>query len=356
MASSTAVVTLELRPKARLDVINVTSHVAERVSSAFSDYPKALYCSYHTTAGFLEQSLCQRLDHSGRSVEAFIHSFQSIFPPDAGYKHDELHLRTELSDSQRCCEPRNADSHLTFIGSGLTNCLTCVNDPRRPVYWVDLDGIAGAVTRRRRLTFLGFKKEVLVSRFQLAISAARHAVDSFNLRDAKMGLFEEMNRLLQRHSIQHGRIVIRLAPSERNAGLTVNEYETLLMKHDLAEVLCNPLYFMAQKGRHIFENPKAVPRKARNYAKYDLVRVVNEFLEVLGLRESLFEKVVDRFLAVPASRFLRMKRSISLLVTEGGGEGGGSIVQGTYQSPILVQWKRAAPRGRQLEVSLYRFD
>ena len=53
--------------------------------------------------------------------------------------------------------------------------------------------------------------------------------------------------------------------------MTINEYETLLMQHDLAEVLRNPLKFAAQKARHAWSDPLAVPVKAMEYAKYDLV-------------------------------------------------------------------------------------
>ena len=58
----------------------------------------------------------------------------------------------------------------------------------------------------------------------------------------------------------NGRIDISLAPNEHHAGLTVNEYETLLMKHDLAEVLRNPLRFMAEKGKHMPSQPQGHPR------------------------------------------------------------------------------------------------
>ena len=44
---------------------------------------------------------------------------------------------------------------------------------------------------------------------------------------------------VDRHGISHGRIDLSLLPEERHAGLTVNEYETLLMRHDLREVLEN---------------------------------------------------------------------------------------------------------------------
>jgi len=140
------------------------------------------------------------------------------------------------------------------------------------------------------------------------------------------------------------------------AGLTVNEYETLLMKHDLAEVLRDPLQFMARKGRNMLRDPGAIPNKAKNYAKYDLVRLVNRVVDTLGLSESLVERIIDKCLAVPAERFLRMKRSVSLLVTEDTANGEGTIEQGRYQSPILVQWRKSAPQTRRLRARLTRFE
>jgi hypothetical protein len=47
-----------------------------------------------------------------------------------------------------------------------------------------------------------------------------------------------------------------------------------------------------------------------------------------------------------------MKRSVSLLVSDRGGNGCGAIVEGTYQSPILVQWQQAPRQARILNVSI----
>jgi len=58
---------------------------------------------------------------------------------------------------------------------------------------------------------------------------------------------------------------------------------------------------------------------------------------------------------MPASRFLRMKRSVSLLVSDRRLPGCGAIVEGTYQSPILVQWQRGNGHARALDVTLTRF-
>jgi hypothetical protein len=75
----------------------------------------------------------------------------------------------------------------------------------------------------------------------------------------------------------------------------------------------------------------------------------------LGLRESAVERVLARAIALPAARFLRMKRSVSLLVSDRDSPGRGAIIDGTYQSPILVQWHRAARQTRQIDVVVSRF-
>jgi thiamine phosphate synthase YjbQ (UPF0047 family) len=176
-------------------------------------------------------------------------------------------------------------------------------------------------------------------------------VDSINLKDPKLGIVEELADFVRRQGVPKGRLRLALHAGERHAGLTVNEYETLLMQHDLPEVLRDPLRFAIEKGRHAIANPRAVPAKTLGYAKYDLVRLMNQAVERLGLSESLVERLLARTMAVPANRFLRMKRSVSLLVADGG-NGEGSLVEGTYQSTILVQWHRAPHRTRTIDVTL----
>ncbi len=356
MTPPTAEVNLELIPQSRLDLIDVNQRVAQDFGQLLSAYRRVLYYSYHTTAGYFEQSLCRRLENSREGLQRWIGSFQRMFPPQADYRHDQLQLRSELSDEQRRTEPLNGDSHLTFIGSGLTNCVTYQNQEDQPVYFVDLDGIFGDTQRRRHTTVVGFNQERVACEFQTAVPVSHHPIDSVNLKDLRLGFFEELQEMLRAYGIVHGRVDVSLEPAESHAGLTVNEYETLLMKHDLIEVLRNPFRFMAEKGKSMLGNPRAIPGKAINYAKYDLVHVVNDFLDALGLSESFVERVIDKFLAFPASRFLWMKREASLLVSDPNGEGIGRIVEGTYQSPILVQWKRSRTRTRRLKVRLVRFD
>ncbi len=352
-------VTLQLTPSNRFDVIDVASRIRSDFGDVLERYERVAYCSHHTTAGYLEQSLCARLDHNPASVQAFFRPFQTLFPPDADYRHDQMSLRAELSEGQRRTEPRNADSHLTFIGSGLENCVTYRNAPRTPVYFIDLDGVNAAAGHRRRArvtTAIGYDAETRAEHVRLPVAVSGHAVDSVNLKDPSLGLFGQLSELLARYEIRKGRIDIQLGADEHHAGLTVNEDETLLMTHDLREVLRNPMRFMARRSLHLLRDPRAIPGKAKNYAKYDLVLVMNKLVDKLGLSESIVERVLGKFLAVPAERFLRMKRSVSLLVANGTVEAPGAIVQGRYQSPLLIQWQKAPRQTRTLDVSLVRFE
>jgi len=346
---------LEIRPKARFEIIDVRERIRERHGPGLEQFPRNLFFSFHTTAGYLEQSFANRLASTGPGIEPFFMLFQTLFPADAGYRHDEMDQREELSEEQKSLEPRNADSHLTFIGAGLRSCVTYQNKPESPVYFIDLDGVFGEVARLRQTTAVGFHFEEVVAKTQIEVPTSGHPVDSINLKDPRTGLYEQINDLLQRHGVDKGRVRVVLAASERQAGLTVNEYETLLMQHDLREVLHDPLRYMAEKASHALADPRALPGRAVEYAKFDVVQVLNRFFEHFGWSESLVERAAARLLAFPANRFLRMKRSLSLLVSDRAHPGAGHIVQGTYQSPILVQWKSTQRHARLLDITLTRF-
>jgi thiamine phosphate synthase YjbQ (UPF0047 family) len=347
--------TLELSPRARVDVIDVRRVMSARHGDILDVYPRALCCSFHTTAGYLDQSVASRLNQSRAGVMPYIELFRTMFPEGAGYEHDKLDRRTELTDEQKPVEPMNADSHLVMMAGALRSCVTYQNRRDEPVCFVDLDGMFAGKPRRRSTTVLGYSHEAPVTQMRLTVPVSGHAVDSVNLKDPQLGIYEQCAELVASHGVTKGRIRLTLAPGERNAGLTINEYETLLMRHDLREVLRDPLRFMAEKAGHILGNPRAIPAKTLDYAKYDLVRVFNQLVDALGLRESMVESVLSRAIAMPASRFLRMKRSVSLLVSDRGMPGRGAIVEGTYQSPILVQWQRGTRRARALDVTLTRF-
>ena len=124
---------------------------------------------------------------------------------------------------------------------------------RRPgaVSLIDLDGVNAGKPRRRFTTLVGYNHEVEVARTTLHVPvSSTHPVDAVNLKEARLGLYDQLTDLIALHGVDKGRVRLDLAAGEQYASLTVNEYETLLMKYDLAEVLKNPLWFAAQKAKH----------------------------------------------------------------------------------------------------------
>ena len=347
---------LEVTPRGRLDVIDVRAQAAATYGDVFDRYARCLYCSLHTTAGYLPQSFAMRLGSGPHAVRPYIDLFTTVFPAGAGYLHDELDLRSELTPEQRPIEPTNADSHLAFIGSGLRACVSYMTRRPGPVSFIDLDGMNAGRPRLRTTTLVGYNSEIEIAKTTLQVPVSRtHPVDAVNLKDSRLGLYNQLGDLIRKYGVEKGRVRLDLASGEQFASLTVNEYETLLMRYDLAEVLKNPLWFAAQKAKHAWDDPRAVPSKTIEYAKYDLVRALNRLVDALGLAESVIERVLAQAMAVPASRFLRMKRSVDLLVSDSKTPGHGVVIEGTYQAPIMVQWRRADRGVRQVNVTLTQF-
>ena len=346
---------LDIQPRARVDILDARALAASSYGDAFEGYARCLYVSPHTTAGYFPQSLAARLTSRRAGLEPYLRLFQTVFPEGAGYQHDNLDLRTELPPEQRRIEPTNGDSHLAFMASGLHACVSYRTQLAGPVYFVDLDGSHEGTPRRRVTRLVGYDREVEVARATIKVPVSRHPIEAVNLKDPAIGLADQLGELIAQHGVNMGRVRLELAPTERDASLTINEYETLLMQHDLAEVLRNPLRFAAEKARHAWNDPRALPARALEYAKYDLVRAVNQLLDALGLSASRLEFAIARALEVPASRILRLKRSVNLLVSDSGSPGRGALVQGAFQSPILIQWRSASKGARRLDVVLSRF-
>ena len=345
---------IELTPATRLDVINVQQSIRECYGDVLDEYDRVLYCSHHTTGGYIDQGLAQRLNHRLDSIHTFLRTFQKLFPPGKSYQHDNMSLRTELTEEERENEPPNADSHLSFISSGLQSCVAYRNERDQPVYFVDLDGVNHKNQTRRRLsTIVGFNKDRLVDRFDLEVPASDQDIDSIDLKSEQVGLFEKSQDLIRQHGIEKGWIEFELDPNQPGAGLTVNEYETLLIQHDLASVLRNPMRYAVAGGQYLFRNPLAIPGKTWQYVKYDFIRMINRTLNVPGFSKLFTDRTVRRLFTAPASHFLGMKRSVRFLVACNGHPGGcGSILQGRYQSPILVQWKKALHGSRNVTATL----
>jgi thiamine phosphate synthase YjbQ (UPF0047 family) len=321
MSATCPEITLEMQSRARFEVVDVRRRVREIYGPTLERYPWLLYCSYHTTAGYLEQGLASRLNARHNGVAPYLRAFQTVFPEGAGYQHDELQLREELSEEQRRTEPRNGDSHLAFIGAGLRSCVAYHERPNEPVYFIDFDGVNGACARRRVTSIVGFTEERVVARDRFRIPVAAHPVDSVNLKDPELGMFDRVQTLIDRHGVTKGRVHVALAETDRRAGLTVNEYETLLMQRDLRDVIRDPFRFMVKQPCRLLASLRRI-----------------------------------RTRTMTCTRFLRLQRSICLLVSDCAVTGRSRVVHGKYQSPILVQWGLAGGYTRELDLCLTQFQ
>ena len=345
---------LDITPRSRLSITDVRDRAATVIGDELERYERCFYSSLHTTAGYLPKSLQMRLAGGRQGITSYLDVYRALFPEQGGYRHDRLGERTELTPDQRRREPLNGDSHLMFI---LGRLRACVSYPVRPapVYFVDLDGTFAGTPRQRTTVLVGYDNEVEVARTTLHVPVSAHPIEAVNLKDPRSGLYEEVGSFIARYAPGKGRLRLELAPGERHACLTVNEYETLLMRHDLAEVLREPFRFAAEKARHVWNHPGAVPGKARAYAQHDVLQALNQLVDVLGLPTSRIEQWVARALAVPADRLFGVKRSIDLLVSDDNAVGRDAIVEGTYQSPILIHWRGTSRRVRTVNVSLTQF-
>src|SRR5512144_2351402 len=150
---------LELTPRARVDVIDVRGEVSSRYGDALAAFPRALCCSFHTTAGYLDQSVAARLNQGPAGVMPYIDVFRTMFPEGAGYEQDKIERRTELTPAQRPTEPLNAHSHLAFMAGALRTCVSYPNRPAEPMSFIDLDGVHAGRPRTRHTTVLGYSAE-----------------------------------------------------------------------------------------------------------------------------------------------------------------------------------------------------
>src|SRR5256885_2947023 len=118
MAATPVEVTLELTPRARFDIIDVRERLRTTHGDLLDGYPRHLYHSFHTTAGYLEQSLAARLTREKETVAPYVEVFRAMFPEGAGYEHDQLHRRAGLTSEESAVEPRNAGSHPAVMAAG----------------------------------------------------------------------------------------------------------------------------------------------------------------------------------------------------------------------------------------------
>ena len=288
-------VRLSLTPNLRVETIDVHAWLAGEARDALRRHRRALYWSPHTTAGYLEETFFARLRHCPERLAQFVGGFGAVFPEGADYRHDRMELRGELTDDQKKVEPRNADSHLTYIAAGVRNCVS-YRASAPAVYFIDLDGTSEAARRQRETSILAYDDERIVASASVPVPASDETFDALDLSDPRFGILARADEMLARAGVEHARVDVSLGPRERGAALTINEYETLLMRHDLIGALRRPAQFARMSGR------------------------------------------------------LERSRSVSLPATPHGGAA--RIVRGRYQSPILVQWRPARQRGRRIDLSI----
>ena len=80
MSQGPAEFTVEIQPRARFDAIDVRGRIASEHGNVLAEFPRALYCSFHTTAGYLEQPLATRLSRGPASVSELARPFAMSLP------------------------------------------------------------------------------------------------------------------------------------------------------------------------------------------------------------------------------------------------------------------------------------
>ena len=367
---ATSAACIALSPQRRLDIIDVAQELVDNLYSQFEGYRKLLFCSLHTTAGYLHQQLATKLGHERNSVNAYVRSVQRLFPEGAPYWHDRMHLRTELSEEQRKFEPLNADSHLAFICLGLANCVTYDNKLNAPVHFIDLDGMYNGQLRNRKSWVVGYNTTECVYESMIEIPAPEKHVQAINLTDDKTDLLSLIKRLVQQHRINRGLATIDLEDDEKYAGLTVNEYETLLVEKDLTTAILDPLKYMVRNSPKLVRDPFSIPSKAKKFLTNEFKKIAPEVLntasrnmsrleyvvERLGFHLQFLENIIDRLAAPSEARWMNLGRNINLLINAENEYQNGSVKLGPFQNPILIQWRRPDSKVRRLRLRLLRFN
>lgn len=132
---------VELRTEERLQFIDVTELVAERVRR--SGVCQGLVCvqSKHTTAAIVVN------ENEPLLIEDMTRALERLAPRDLRYRHNELHLRPEVAPD----ETPNGDAHCKALALGASETLAVVDGAAQLGRWqrvflVELDG-----PRRRSL-------------------------------------------------------------------------------------------------------------------------------------------------------------------------------------------------------------
>ena len=107
--------TLEVNPRARVDLIDVKARAAQLHGAALEHYSKCLYVSAHTTAGYLPQPLAARLAARSDGIDSYIDLFRSMFPEGADYAQLHKTYEAEPSGPGRYSPPKVIEVEKTPI-------------------------------------------------------------------------------------------------------------------------------------------------------------------------------------------------------------------------------------------------
>ncbi len=235
-------VTISLSPTQRLDTLDVFTALRAEHPSFLTNYPRVLLASHHTTAGLLDATMRARLQE-GEGIQDVLAPYRTLFPPHAGYAHDRMADRDELSPVQRQCEPRNADAHLIYLAAGMRNTRLYTTATPHPPVLVDLDGINNVTgTRRTRyVTAIGLEAETTLLHRTLQPPHPHHppAVDLTPLLRRQLRTLPHPDA---NDAVRYGRLQVALPDLMPHAALVVNEHEPLLMEHDVAQMLHDPSF------------------------------------------------------------------------------------------------------------------
>ena len=251
-------ITLEIAPKARFDVVDLRSNfAAEHDGTRPLPALPLLVVSHHSrVSGPQSGGAAQRPAHSDlRRRRPNVFSRRAPGTSTTGWSGAATSTRRSGRSS---LATRTRTWRSSPAGCGRASRTR--TGPSEQVYFVDLDGMNDGRPRRRLARLIAFTRERLVN-----VHAHRGAgIGAPDRLDQPEGSAPRHLRSSSPSSsgtpaCAKGRLRVSLDPTERHSALTVNEYETLLMRHDLAEVLRNPLRFVAEKSRHALANPRAVP-------------------------------------------------------------------------------------------------
>ena len=336
-------VTLSLSPSTRVQLLDVAAAVRQvAITEAF---PRVCYASLHTTAGYFEQRIMRSLGGTGQNIIAYLQHYLAWIPPDDGYKHDALHLRSELTWEQQQVESRNAHAHLVYIASGLSSCVKYDNHPTEPVYLVDLDGVHDEARRERKVRAIAYSAEEPVAQdyWTVPIGFSNDCVD---LATSGLHLYDRIAAMIRAQQVRKGRVILTLPVAAPNVALTINEYEPLLIRFDLSRILSNrsPLASVEYAASRPDRSGRlAIPGQASVIgALYDMPPHSSNSRGGQNGGRSPQCALVTR-------------RCVALLVSDYETPGVGTIVRGRYQSPILIPIGRRITDSVALTATVTRF-